>query len=202
MKNVRFRNIVIPYSLLPWVGLVVVVTLLQGIPGAEGLMRYDRGAIAGGEAWRVLSGNFIHLGWGHLAFNMTGLLLIGWLFADQYRTSLWAAILAVCALVTGAGLYFLSPEILFCVGLSGVQHGLYFAGAVSWTFAGGPVGWLLLAAGAAKIAYEQIVGATPLSESVVGGAVATDAHIWGALGGILAALSLRLWQHWKISPTP
>ena len=40
----------------------------------------------------------------------------------------------------------------------------------------------------AKISYEQFSGPVPGSEATSGGPVIVDAHLYGALGGILGAL--------------
>ena len=194
VKNDHIPTSLIPPAVRPWIALAVALVLIQLIPDAGTWIRYDRNAIGNGELWRLLTGNFIHLGWGHLALNAAGLLAIGWLFAEDYSLRDWGMILLVCALATSVGLYLFNPEIYWCVGLSGALHGLYTAGAVAWLFEGAAIGAGLLAGGAAKIVYEQVTGALPFSESTVGGTVVTDAHLWGAIGGVVVALALGLWH--------
>ena len=48
----------------------------------------------------------------------------------------------------------------------------------------------------AKISYEQFGGSVPGSEAASGGPVIVDAHLYGALGGILGALleKFRAWS--------
>ena len=176
------------YVIAPWLAFAAVLTVLQAVPGAAEWMRYDRAALANGELWRLLSANFIHLGWAHLALNAAGLLAIGWLFAEDFSLLQWSWILIACSIASSAGLYLWTPEIGWCVGLSGALHGLFAAGSIAWIRDGVLAGWGLLAGLAAKLAYEQIAGAMPFSEGVVGGAVVTDAHLWGTLGGVAAAL--------------
>ena len=45
----------------------------------------------------------------------------------------------------------------------------------------------------AKLAYEQIVGPLPGSESVAGGVVVVNSHLYGAVGGALAAVVIMRW---------
>jgi hypothetical protein len=49
-------------------------------------------------------------------------------------------------------------------------------------------GWAGLALLAAKLAWEQGVGAVPGSSGFIGGHTIVDAHLYGALGGGLGAL--------------
>jgi len=184
-----------PAALLPWLALVALMGVLQAIPDAPAWLRYDRAAIGAGEWWRLLTANFIHLGWGHYILNMAGFLAIAWLFATDYPVVQWGLILVVCGIVTSVGMYALNPEIGWCVGMSGALHGLFVAGAIAWMVAGDGLGkWLLVGVGA-KLGYEQAVGSMPFSEGIVGGAVVTDAHLWGAIGGAVIGLALYLWRH-------
>lgn len=174
--------------------LAAALVLIQAIPDASVWLRYDRIAVEQGELWRILTANFIHLGWGHLVLNAAGLLAIAWLFAEDYSLGEWIFVLLVCSVGTSLGLYLLNPEIDWCVGLSGALHGLFVAGAVALLFDEPRLGIGLLLGVTAKIAYEQFVGAMPFSEGVVGGSVVTDAHLWGAIGGLAAALGVRVWR--------
>ena len=47
-------------------------------------------------------------------------------------------------------------------------------------------GYLLLIGLMAKIIHEQIYGASADVERLIGAGVATDAHLYGAIGGLLA----------------
>jgi len=181
-------------TMLPWLGLVVLMGVLQAIPDAPAWLRYDRAAIGAGEVWRLLTANFIHLGWGHYVLNMAGLMAIAWLFAADFPIGQWGLILAVCGIGTSVGMYALNPEIGWCVGMSGALHGLFVAGAIAWMGAGDGFGKWLLAGVGAKLGYEQVIGAMPFSEGIVGGAVVTDAHLWGAISGAIIAITLYLWR--------
>lgn len=179
---------------MPWVVVAALMAALQGLPDASEWMRYERDALGAGEWWRVLTANFIHLGWAHLALNAAGLLMIGWLFAEDYSTLQWGWILLCCSVAASVGLYVLTPEIAWCVGMSGALHGLFAAGAIAWVRDGVGLGGWLLAGEALKLGYEQTMGAMPFSEGVVGGGVVTDAHLWGAIGGVCAAAATLWWR--------
>lgn len=149
------------------------------------MLWYDRAAIAAGEYWRVLTGNLVHLGWTHLALNVGALLIGTWLFYPARTPVAWATAQIVCSLVTSAGLYFFSPEVSWCVGMSGAMHGLLMIGAIDWIRQGDRAGWALVAIWSGKLAFEQWQGALPMSTETLGSAIVTDAHLWGAIGGLL-----------------
>lgn len=190
----NFKSFV-PVSMIPAVMLTALMAVFQALPaGWREWMPYERIPLSQGQFWRPLTSNFIHLSWGHLAMNACGLLAIAWLFAEDRRTSQWISDLGICSVVTSAGLYFFNPEVAWCVGLSGALHGLFLIGAVGWITGGIGQGKWLLAGLGAKLTWEQTVGEMPFSGGIIGGNVVTDAHLWGALGGLLALLADRLWQ--------
>jgi rhomboid family GlyGly-CTERM serine protease len=167
----------------------------QALPApARDWMPYERIPIQNGQLWRLLSGNFIHLGWGHLILNGCGLLVIAWLFAGDRRAGLWGSDLLICSLATGIGLYLFNPDVFWCVGLSGALHGLFAVGAINWIMTGIGQGKWLLAGLVTKLSWEQLFGEMPFSGGIVGGTVITDAHTWGAIGGVIAIIAGQLWQ--------
>jgi rhomboid family GlyGly-CTERM serine protease len=174
------------------------MTLLQVLPESwRGLLRYDRPAVADGEIWRLLTANFIHLGWAHLILNVCALLLMGWLFGEERSRAGWATDLMICAVVCNVGLFLFSPEIIWVVGLSGALHGLFIVGAVGWIRQGVTLGWGLLLAVSLKVGWEQLNGEMPLTAEIVGGNVVTDAHLWGAVGGVAAVLVSYIWFQFR-----
>src|SRR5579859_5221922 len=68
-----------------WPLVVVLLPCLLLALGGDALrlpLRYDRVAILHGEVWRLVTGDFVHLGAGHLLEDMAGLVLLWLLFAD------------------------------------------------------------------------------------------------------------------------
>ena len=178
--------------------VVLVIALLCACIAAFGdaareLLRYERVAIAEGEYWRLLSGHFAHLGYSHLALNLAGLLLVWLLVGRLYSTWRWLLVAAFSIAVMDAGFCFVDSEMRWYVGLSGMLHGLLLAGAIAG-IRSLPVESIVIAAVViAKLAYEQIVGPLPGSESVAGAAVVVNAHLYGAIGGALAAAAIMRW---------
>lgn len=183
-----------------WAGVAALIGLALVIQVAElaPLLRYSRPAIAAGEVWRLLTGHLVHLGAAHLALNAAGTVLIAALVGHHLGLRAWAATTIVCALAVAAGLWWLAPQIDWYVGLSGVLHGLLVAGAIAAlasrrerVFA-----LIVLAVIATKLAWEQALGPTPGTAALSGGPVVTEAHLFGALGGLLAGAS-ALFAGWR-----
>lgn len=182
-------------ELRAWFAVAALMTGLQLLPVEwRDLLRYDRDALAAGEAWRALTANFIHLGWYHLFLNGAAFLVIGWLFADEAPTGWWAFALLISGAASSIGMYWWTPDAIWVVGMSGALHGLFVFGAVCWIAGGFRFGWGLLIGVAGKLLWEQTAGAMPFSEGLVGGPVVTDAHLWGAIGGAGSGLLHAVWR--------
>lgn len=171
-----------------WLPLLAAVVSFaaQGF-GWEVALRYERSLIAS-EPWRLLSAHLVHLGWEHLVLNLIGLVLIWALFGPVLRPWAWAAAFVWCALVVSCGLYWRDTELAWYVGLSGVLHGLLVLGAVLRLRGERWMALLILAGVAVKLAWEQHVGGDIGTAVMVGGAVIVNAHLYGALGGLLCAV--------------
>lgn len=179
-------------------GLVALVLLLAVFgDGARELLRYDRGAIASGEWWRVLSGNFVHLGIGHLALDTLGLALLLLFFRDVFAPGDWALALLCGSLAVGLGLWFRDPLVLRYVGISGVLHTLLFAGLLL-SFRHTPLlNGFVFAAMAFRIWTEQQpdYNVNYLYRQI-GGAVLVDAHLYGALASL--PVTVLLWRRSQV----
>ena len=171
----------------PWLVLLVLCILLQAL-GAGPCLEFDRAAIDQGQLWRLLSAHLVHLGWNHLWLNMAGLALVALFFAGYYSARSWLALLLFSSLFTGLALHWLNPQLQQYVGLSGVLHGLFVVGAWGERRRYRLSGYLLLGLIVVKLLWEQGFGALPGSESMAGGHVLVDAHLYGAIAGGLFLL--------------
>jgi rhomboid family GlyGly-CTERM serine protease len=190
------------FSLIPIGGIVALAVVLmvavQAAPAEWRLhLRYDRAAVAAGELWRLVTGNFVHLSWTHLTLNLAGLLLGTWLFGADRRPAQWVLAAAVSAVAVNAGLFLLTPSVHWCVGLSGLLHGLMVVGFGGWVLQGDRMAGWLLGVVLAKLMWEQLGGEMPWTEELAGGMVVTDAHLWGAVGGALYLSTAAFWQGFR-----
>ena len=82
-------------------------------------------------------------------------------------------------------MFWFAKNITLYVGLSGVLHGFFVWGALMDIKHNEKTGYLLLIGVIAKIIHEQIYGASADVEQLIGASVATDAHLYGAIGGLV-----------------
>jgi rhomboid family GlyGly-CTERM serine protease len=173
------------------IALVVALALIlapEFAPGARESLAYQRAGIEQGQWWRLLTGHFVHLDLEHAVLNGLGLVLMWALFARDYPPARWLAIYLGAALAVSAGLWMFNPEIAWYVGASGALHGAMTAGTLAHLRRGDLDGWILAAFIVAKLAYEQFSGALPFAGSPD---TVVDAHLYGAVGGLLLALLMR-----------
>jgi len=186
LARIRVTEAVLPLAL---VGLLVVFQLAGH--GAIHVLRYERSAVLAGEAWRLVTGHLVHADAVHLAWNVLGVLIVGVLFTREYTPRQWLAVLFASLAAIDAGFVLLEPELEWYVGFSGVLHGLMAAGLVAWLRSTrDPVTWFVTALFAAKLAWEHYAGALPFTAESLSLPVVHEAHTYGAVGGLAAALWL------------
>ena len=170
-----------------WIWLLLIVAVLSALCGlgdnVNELLRYDRGAIAAGGWWRLLTAHVVHLDVHHLILNELGLVLMWSLFAADYDAVDWCIIVLAGALGISSGLWWLSPRVAWYVGASGVLHSIMGAGAAQHLIARVWDRWILLGLAIAKLTYEQLGGREPLL-------VVVDAHLYGAICGFAVGAAL------------
>lgn len=166
----------------------IVALSATGETGREAL-RYQRDAVLDRhQYWRLLTGHLVHGSGQHVWLNLAGLGLIATLFRDTYALRHWCWIGLSSAAFIDLGLLWLMPQLHWYVGLSGVLHGWLAAGTVAWwRREDGRLAAMLSVVVLGKLAWEQWQGALPLSGDLD---VIVNAHLYGALGGLLAGLLL------------
>ncbi|TWX65844.1 rhombosortase [Colwellia sp. C1TZA3] len=152
------------------------------------LLIYNRSLITAGEYWRIISGHFFHSNANHFLLNAAAVALLWALHGQYYHYRNYLLVFLTSAVVCSLGIYWLSINIELYVGLSGVLHGFFVWGALMDIKHKEKTGYLLLIGVMAKIIHEQIYGASTDVELLIGASVATDAHLYGAIGGLLAFL--------------
>lgn len=165
-----------------WLILMLLCVLIE-LFNLSQLLRFDRDLIAQGHVWLLITGHLAHLNEHHLLLNMAGLLLVALFFSNYMRTRLWLILSLWSALVVGLGLYFFNTYLVWYVGMSGVLHGLFVVGAWCEMQRFKSSGRFLLLLIVGKLMWEQWSGALPGSESMAGGNVVVDAHLYGAIAG-------------------
>jgi rhomboid family GlyGly-CTERM serine protease len=145
-------------------------------------LRWDRAGLESGEAWRLVSGHFVHLDLEHALLNAAGAVLVAALFARLFTALQWALVVAAGIAAIDLGLWIVNVELRWYVGASGVLHAAMAAGIVRRMIERDRVAWVLGLIGVAKLLYEHFAGAMPFTAS--GALVVTDAHLYGAVAGM------------------
>jgi rhomboid family GlyGly-CTERM serine protease len=175
------------------IGLLIACAVLVlpelGGDAARELLRYDRAGLAAGQWWRLLTAHIVHLDLEHAALNSLGLVLMWALFARDYKPGQWVLIVLSAITAIDAGLWLRDSTVAWYVGSSGALHGVMTAGTLAHLRRRDLDGWVLAAFILVKLAFEQHAGALPFSES--GPGVVVDAHLYGSVGGVAAAVVLK-----------
>jgi rhomboid family GlyGly-CTERM serine protease len=162
---------------------VIFAVCVSGESGRLAL-RYERTALAHGQWWRLLSAHLVHLSLAHALLNAAGLVLLWVLLAREYSARQWGWILLSSIASIDAGLWFLRPSLDWYMGASGALHGALAAGAVAMYRRGEGLGAVLLLLLIVKLIYEQHSGASVFAGTLP---LVADAHLFGALGGLIGA---------------
>lgn len=160
---------------------------LLGDSGRAGLA-YERSAVAAGQWWRLVTGNFVHLGPYHLLLNVIGLAVLVLLCRERLPLRSWALRFLVLSLSVTLGLYLFAPQWQSYVGLSGVQHGLFLLGLVPLARRGDRIALVALLYLFGKLAWELVAGVPVSDEQELGGRVVLEAHLFGTIGALLYGL--------------
>jgi len=173
---------------------VLVAALVLTHVVASGMLpalRYERAAVLGGQAWRIVTGHLVHADLLHLGWNVLGVLIVWGLFAREYSARQWLLVLLGSTAATSLGFLLLEPGLEWYVGFSGVLHGCMAAGLVAWLrSARDPLTWLVTGLFSGKLAWEHLVGGLPFTAGSISLPVVHEAHTYGAIGGLAVALLL------------
>ncbi|WP_343033892.1 rhombosortase [Vibrio agarilyticus] len=161
--------------------LISCCAALLQLPAASEWAQWHASAIHQGEWWRIVTGNFTHTNLVHLSINLAALWAIGWIFRPSWRETL--ALMLALSVVIGLSNLFTNMSIY--VGLSGVLHGLFSYWALSEALQGRRSSWLLVTGIIIKVIYELWNGASPQTAQWIEADIATEAHAFGLLGGLV-----------------
>ncbi len=164
---------------------MILLGALQSV--TEPALEYHREAILNGEYWRLFTGQWIHYGRYHLAMNLGALMLCGWILFQDIPLKHYSLLLLACLAGVSGGLLAFSPSLDYYAGLSGALHGLLVAGVIITCRQTPWMSALALMVVTYKIVQEQWPG-YDTSHPLLPVPVAVDAHLYGALTGLIWGL--------------
>ena len=165
--------------------LLLLAAAAQALHATQ-YLQYERSAVLAGQIWRLWTAHVVHLGWGHYFLNAAGLLLVWLLFRQTASIRAWCGHFMFAGLAISLGLLWFNSGLAWYVGLSGILHALFVIGLLAEFRRDVALSILVLLGFAAKIIFEQIYGPLPGSEQSAGGPVVVDAHLYGAIAGMIS----------------
>lgn len=179
-------------------GVIVLLAAAVEIGGESTrlALRYQRDSLADGELWRLITGHLVHLGPSHMLMNVVAVAILAFIFVRFFEPFDWLGVFVVSALAIDGGLYWISTDIAWYVGLSGVLHGVWAAAAIFAWRQSRRDALVFSALIFLKLGYEAWQGPLGPTGAVAAGPVVTVAHAYGAMGGagwaiVLLAISRR-----------
>ncbi|MBA2505453.1 MAG: rhomboid family intramembrane serine protease [Thermoleophilaceae bacterium] len=171
-------KLVIALAALMWL-FEIVDSILGGDLDAYGIEPRDTDGLAG-----ILASPFLHAGFGHLFANTIPFVILGVVIAFGGAVRV-LAVTAIVALVSGLGTWLIAPENTIHIGASGVVFGY-----ATYLIARGIFNRDLL-----EIAVGLVVGAvwggTLLAGLEPQEGISWQGHLFGAIGGVIAAAMLK-----------
>lgn len=169
-------------------------------PIASNWLAYYHTGIEQFELWRLITATFCHTNFNHLALNLIGFVVTLCLFIDTFKTRRLFPLIIFNSLFIGLALFYFEKEIIWYVGFSGVLHGLFSFGVSNDIANKDRWGYLLGAGLMVKLSYEQIFGAQQSTEALIGAPVLVNAHLYGAIAGLIFYATSRLVKWWSSHP--
>ena len=175
----RVRGLIFIVAMVVVMWALEVVDLVGGSLDSDGIHPRDVDGLTG-----IALAPFLHAGWGHLIGNTVPFLILGATIAlsGLART---AAVTGIVALVAGLGTWLLAPGNTNHIGASGLVFGF-----AAYLVARGLFSHRALHIGVG-LAVLAVYGTTLLFGFVPTPGVSWQGHLFGAVGGVVAARVLH-----------
>ena len=164
---------------------------------------FQRQAIAEGEIWRIVTGNWVHTNIPHLIMNIVGLWLLWMLFNETLKPFMFYLSLFITNISIGLALLLLNPELFWYAGLSGSLYGLYIIGASIALMHKDYIGSIpLFIIIPTKLVMDLTQNdLTGFSEKLINAPVSTEAHMYGVIAALAISITLFITCIMKL-PSP
>lgn len=175
------------YTVPPLVVALLLVMVFFSPETVKLTLTFERELIIQGQWWRLVTGQWVHWGLGHVVMNVAGVWLVWLLFAEYASGWRYGVVIVFIAVASNLGMFWFDPKVEYYVGFSGTLYGLFAWGGVQDIRHKVPFGWLLLVAVVAKVVYDLMFGAVSIT-GVSADNLAVAAHFYGVVGGVMIGL--------------
>lgn len=149
-----------------------------------------------GQWWRIITSQFVHVGFNHALLNIVGYLIISAAFREDCAPKEEAIALLLSVLGVGFGIYLLSDDIRWYAGLSGAIYGLLAHNLIIGWRRSAVLSSLFALFLTGKFIHEQFIsGPDTVTASFIGAKVAIDSHLYGACTGLVSGLASLILFH-------
>ena len=179
-SSTRKRGLLLLAALVSVMWLVEAIDLVAGDLDAYGIRPRDEEGLPG-----IAFAPFLHGSFGHLFGNTIALLVLGAVVALG-GLRIIALVTVIVALVAGLGTWMVAPAGTLHIGASGITFGYISYLIVRGLYSGSG---LHLGAGVIVLA---VWGGTLMTGLIPSQGISWQGHLFGALGGILAARLLHV----------
>lgn len=188
-----------------WFSLIVMVliTATTWLPEStiDALALIDA-KVDQGEWWRIITSQFVHLGFNHTLLNIVGYLIISAAFREDVSAKEEAIALLFSVIGVGLGIYWLSDDIQWYVGLSGAVYGILAHNLIIGWRRSAILSMFFVVFLVGKFIHEQFIsGPDTVTASFIGAQVAIDSHLYGAITGLVTGLISFFLFHRHAQPT-
>ena len=185
-----------PRVWLPPALLVIVSTVLELLDSrVASVLRYDRLAVDQGQWWRLLTANFVHLGWWHLLLNGLSLVLLVALCPERLSPAEWLRRVIFVGIGMTLGLHLFVPALSTYVGLSGLVYGLFLLGLGRQAAARDAIAIASLVFLACRILWELTIGAPESEQQLIGGGVVAESHLSGVVAAFIYGVAFGVFRN-------
>ncbi len=176
-------------------GLISFLLLLAGFfpESVWDAAAYRRGELSAAP-WRLVSAHWVHLGAVHAGLNAAALALLAALVGRCLSTRAWLGLWLFASLAISVVFAAGMPTLERYVGASGVLHAIATAGGIALFSRQRLESVLLLCGITAKLVWEQLEGPSAATAKLIGGNIVAEAHLIGAIAGLVYGLTFELFR--------
>ncbi|MGQ8363803.1 rhombosortase [Glaciecola sp. 1036] len=164
--------------------VIASICIITQLFDLKSLLEFNRTAIENGQIYRLITAHLVHQNTNHLLLNLAGLTVLILLFSDYCTNSQQLILFLVCGFVISLSILIFSDLEVY-LGLSGCLHGIFAWGVCQDVKKKRKSGWVLAIGLIIKIIYEQFFYQPGTTEKLIEISVAVDAHLWGAIAGVI-----------------